>query len=265
MSRSRVPGPGLRPGLGLWLLLAGANALAQGGDADISFSTGLEYSTGKYGGTIDIEELYVPISAVVRFDRMALSVSVPYLSVRAPSGTYIPDPGAQPIPGTGEVTTESGLGDVVVGLTVYDVYFDPERGIALDLAGKIKLGTADRDRGLGTGEADYLARADLYKFFDRFTLMGSAGYKLRGDPPGVDLENTLLGSVGGSWVLNDASSVGLIYDYRESSLQDGDPLSEVTLYTMHRLSKGWFLQFYAFAGFSDSSPDWGGGVYISIR
>jgi hypothetical protein len=247
--------------LGLAFLCAGA--IVQAAEPDVSFSTGLEYSSGGYGGTEDIEELYVPVSGVFYFDRIAVGITVPYLSVRAPLGTV--DPGGEPVPGSGDIDTQSGLGDVLIGMTVYDVLRDYDRGIALDITGKIKLGSADPDKGLGTGEEDYLLRADLYKFFDRFTLMGSGGYKVRGDPAGVDLMNTWLGSVGGSYLVNDGVRLGLVYDYRESSLQDGDDISELTLYSSLRLSDTWDLQFFAFSGFSDSSPDWGAGIYVYIN
>ena len=160
---------------------------------------------------------------------------------------------------------KSGLGDVVISATVFDVFSDYERGIALDITGKIKIGSADPDKRLGTGEEDYLLLASFYKFFDHFTLMGSGGYKVRGDPPGVDLKNTLLGSVGGSFPVSEVARVGIFYDYREASLRDADPASEVTVFLTRRMSNNLYLQFYGFGGFSDSSPDWGGGLYVSIN
>jgi len=247
--------------LGLGAVLAFVSSLAQAGDPEISLSTGLEYSSGTYGGEDAIEEIYVPVTGFIYFDRVALSLTVPYLSVRAPAGTSI----AEPVPGSGESTTESGLGDVALGMTVFDVFSDYELGIALDLTGKIKFGTADLDKGLGTGETDYLLRADLYKFFNRLMLMGSGGYRVRGDPAGVDLKNGLIGSLGASYALNDTSRIGVLYDYREASLQDSEALSEMTMYSTHVLSERWRVQFYAFGGFSDSSPDWGAGIYVSIN
>ena len=250
-------------GAALGLALVCAGPLAFGAEPAMSFSTGLEYSSGRYGGTDDIEELYVPVSGFFYFDRIAVGVTVPYLSVRAPAGTE--DPGGEPVPGSGEIDTQSGLGDIVIGMTVYDVLHNTDRSIALDITGKIKVGSADPDKGLGTGEEDYLLRADLYRFFERFTLMGSGGYKVRGDPPGVDLKNTWVGSVGGSYLLNNGARVGLMYDYRESSLEDSDDISELTLYSSFRLTDTWDLQVFAFSGFSDSSPDWGAGIYVYLH
>lgn len=243
--------------LGLGLALACTGSLAYGAESEFSLSTGLEYSSGGYGGTDDIEELYVPVTGAIYFDRVALSVTVPYLSVRTPSSTSETDPV--------DSTTQSGLGDVVIGATVFDVFSDYERGIALDITGKIKIGSADPDKRLGTGEEDYLLLASFYKFFDHFTLMGSGGYKVRGDPPGVDLNNALLGSIGGSFAVSEVARAGITYDYREASLQDADPVSEVTVFLARRMTETWDLQFYAFGGFSDSGPDWGGGIYVSIN
>lgn len=261
MSRSTCA----RGALGVGLVLAFAVPHAHGVESAPSISSGMEYSNGAYGGTDDIEELYVPLTGTIYFDRVALSVTVPYLSVRAPTGTTITTAGSQPVPGAGEIITQSGLGDVVLGVTVYDVFRNVDKGIALDITGKVKIGSADPDKVLGTGEEDYLLRADLYKFFDRFALMASGGYKLRGDPPGLDLKNGFLGSFGGSYALNDGVSVGLIYDFRESSLPDNDALSEITIFTTHRLSDSWYLQLYAFGGFGNSSPDLGAGMYVSVK
>lgn len=246
------------------LMVANVNAIAEEGSPIISWSTGIEYSSGTYGGTADIEDLYIPIIARLDYERVSFQLTVPYLSVRAPDGTTLTDLGDEPISGSGPIRTESGLGDVIAGLTLYDVFYSAEHGVALDLTGKVKFGTADDSRGLGTGEQDYTLRADLFKFFEQFTLLGSAGYKLRGDPPGLDLKNVFLGSVGGVYSMTDTSRFGLIYDYREAALVDSDPVSELSAFLSKRLTDSWQIQFYAFTGFSESSADWGAGIMIHI-
>jgi len=244
------------------LMIANVNAIAEEGNTNISWSTGIEYSSGTYGGSVDIEDLYVPIIARIDYERVSLELTVPYLSVRAPEGATLTEPGNEPVSGSGPITTESGLGDVIAGVTLYDVFYNEEHGVALDLTGKIKFGTADESKGLGTGEQDYTLRADLFKFFEQFTLMGSAGYKLRGDPSDLDLENVFLGSVGGVYSMTDQSRFGLIYDYRESALVDGDAVSELSAFLSNKLTDSWQIQFYAFTGFSDSSADWGAGILL---
>jgi hypothetical protein len=244
------------------LALTGA-ASAENTDTDVRLSTGVEYSIGKYGGTDDIEELYVPFTLRADFGRLGLRVTVPYLTVSTPADTVITDPGMQAVPGTGETVTESGLGDVIAALTLYDLYVSDSANFVIDATGKIKFATADETKGLGTGENDYTLQLDAYRFFDRLSLQASAGYRLRGEPPGVDLNDVLLASVGGSYLTSDTTIVGMFYDYRESSITGLDDIQEVSAFASFRLSRAWRMEFYAFTGLTDSSSDFGGGLLFS--
>jgi len=243
----------------LLLLFTGGNSIADDSTVTTSWSAGLEYSSGTYGGDSDIEDLYLPLGFSLNLPRVSIDLTVPYLSISAPEGTTVIGPGGEPVPGTGQTVTESGLGDIVAGITVYDVLYSDRLGLALDLTGKVKFGTADETRGLGTGEQDFTVRTDLYKFFEQFTLLGSLGYKFRGDPDAVNLEDVLIASVGGIFYASDTARVGLILDYRESAIADGDAVKELSGFFSREFSNAWTLQFYLFTGFSDSSPDWGGG------
>jgi len=247
---------------GMGLALVATSAYAQSDAVVIRLSTGVNYTSGDYGGDVDIEDVYIPVTASASYGRFGFRLTVPYLSVNAPAGTIITGPGGQPVPGSGERTTESGLGDVIGSVTLYDVIYNRDLGIALDITGRIKFATADEDKGLGTGESDYSLQADIYKYFGDFTLLGTAGYKLRGDPAGVDLENTVFGSVGGIYRFTQATRAGLIFDYREASFASSDSIRELTAFVSRPINDEWRVQLYALTGFSDSSPDFGGGVLI---
>src|SRR5210317_1255451 len=224
------------------LVLMSAEGAAQEAGADLRFSTGVEYSTGKYGGTDDIEELYVPFTFRAGFDRIGFRLTVPWLSVTGPEDTIITGPGAEPLPGSGATVTESGLGDVVGALTFYDLYVSDTANFVVDVTGKIKFGTADETRGLGTGENDYTLKFDAYRFFDRLSLQGSAGYRLRGDPPGIDLNDVFLASVGGAWLASDSAMFGVYFDYRESSISGTDDVQELSGFASFRLSRAWRME-----------------------
>lgn len=247
---------------GLSIGAAACPAQAQVDETLFRITTGIEYTSGDYGGSGDIEETYLPVTASLDRGRLGFRLTVPYLSVSAAEGTIITGPMGQPLPGTGERVTESGLGDVIGSVTLYDVVSDPGAGFALDLTGKIKFGTADRDKGLGSGENDYSLQADAYKFLGRLTLIGSAGYKRRGDPAGLDLDDTLFGSVGAIAGLTADTRAGLMYAHRESSLSSRDSAGEVSAFLAHALDDDWQLQLYVLAGASDSSPDAGGGLLL---
>jgi hypothetical protein len=238
------------------LCLVSGSALAQLDGAAVSFTTGIEYSNGQYGGFGDIEELYVPFTARIGFDRIGLGLTLPYLRVNAPAETIAIDPDAATV-------TESGLGDVIGSITLYDLYASNSENFFVDVTGKIKFGTADVEKGLGTGENDYTLQFDAYRYFDNFTLQGSAGYRLRGEPPGVELQDVFLASVGGTYLTPTGTMLGLYYDYRQASLGDSDDIQELSAFLSLRLNKAWQLQFYVLTGVGDSSLDLGGGVMIS--
>ena len=222
---------------------------------------GLDYTSGDYGGTETITQTYVPVSAAYRTDRWGLRLTVPYTSVDGP-GTVI-DSGGEFIAGPDE--SRSGLGDVIVGATLYDVVRDDTARVHVDLAAKVKLGTADETDGLGTGENDYSLQADVLKSFDRLALFGTVGYKLRGDPEGTDLRNVAFGTVGGDYRVGRGARAGLMFDYRPSAVSGGDALQEATAYLSFAPGRGTTVQPYLVAGFSDSSPDWGAGFSIGWR
>lgn len=246
--------------LGCVIMLQGVTA-AQENDPKITLSTGVDFASGTYGGDVDIEDIYVPVTATVDYGRIAARLTVPYLSVKAPEGTIF-DPGGEPLPGSGAVTTESGLADIIGSVTIYDVINNQELGLAMDLTGKVKFGTADENKGLGTGENDYSVQADLYKFMGDFTLLGSLGYKYRGDPTGINLDNVLMASAGGTVKFSPNLKGGLIFDYRESAISGGDSIQELTGFVSRRLTEDWKLQMFVLTGFTDSSPDWGAGFQI---
>ena len=119
----------------------------------------------------------------------------PWLSVTAPEDTVITDPGAEPLPGSGATVTDSGLGDVMGALTLYDLYVSDSADFVVDVTGKIKFATADEEKGLGIGENDYTLQFDAYKFFDRLSLQGTAGYRLRGEALAVKIAGLHVGQV----------------------------------------------------------------------
>lgn len=246
--------------VGILFALLGTHAVAQNDEAIFRVSTGVDYTSGDYGGDVDIEDLYIPVTGSMDYGRFGFRLTVPYLSVRAPAGTIITDPGGQPVPGSGARTTESGLGDIIGSVTLYDVINNRDLGLAMDVTGKVKFATADENNGLGTGETDYSLQADIYKYIDDFTLLGTVGYKLRGDPIGVDLENAIFVSIGGIYRFTQETRGGLIFDYRESSFASGDSIQELTGFVSRPFSDDWRVQFYALTGFSDSSPNFGGGL-----
>jgi hypothetical protein len=229
-------------------------------DPGFSLTTGLDYSTGKYGGTESTDMLYIPVTGKYEVDKYTLKLTVPYLQVTGP-GNVVRDVG-QIGPASTTRTKQSGLGDIVVAGT-YDMYGGHANGTFVDVTAKIKFGTADEAKGLGTGKNDYALQADLYKTLGKNTVFGTLGYKVLGSPPGVTLNNVFYASLGVGHQYSQETSAGLILNLQEKAFPTGFPQQELTAYVSHKLGKTWKAQAYAVKGFSDGSPEWGAGAMFT--
>ena len=226
--------------------------------AETTVSVGVDYSTGDYGGNESTDILYVPVILKYETGAWIGKLTIPYIRITGP-GEVIPDIGRVGSTTTPR-TTEQGLGDVVASLT--RALYSGDR-LLLDATGKVKFATADEDRFLGTGENDYSAQFDAYVPAGKLTPLASLGYRVLGDPPGIELDNVFYASAGFTYAVNDGLNAGAIFDFRERSSERRDPRRELLLFASQKLQPGWRIQGYAVRGFSDDSPDWGAGAILS--
>src|SRR4030095_12156400 len=93
-------------------------------------------------------------------------------------------------PFVNDTWTGNQLGDLYLGAKGNLLSEGVQQPLALALRGTIKLTTADKDKGAGTGEYDYFADVVLSKeFARRVELTGFTGMAWRGDPDGVNLSD----------------------------------------------------------------------------
>ena len=134
-------------------LLPPLAAGAEDGRSYLDMSAG--YKTGDFGTPTRSDLYYVMPTLGYVAPRYDVSVAVPYLSMSNKTN--------------GATTSESGIGDVILrGGRV----FVPEGrdGFSLDGALAVKLPTADKNKGLGTGETDYGVFLSLHQRFDKTKL-----------------------------------------------------------------------------------------------
>jgi hypothetical protein len=227
---------------------------AQAQESPLTLGAGFHYSSGDYGtsSTTDIASL----AATAKYDAgpWTYRATVPYLKIDGDNAVI---PGVGPVRGSGGTRTESGLGDIVLGAT-YAAYADSRLGV--DLTGKVKLPTADEDKGLGTGQIDVIFLADVYQTFDRVTGFAGIGFHILGDAPGLPLDNVWSVNLGFTSRLDDRDSVGLSFDARQRVASDASPQRELTGFFVRQLDRLWKAQLYALIGLADGSPDWGVGL-----
>lgn len=228
----------------------GSTAAAQGPASHVSLRVGTERISGDYGGDVDYRDVYVPATVLLDRGRFGFRATIPYLEIEFTD------------PLDGSTYTESGAGDVVLGLTLFDA-LTPRGPWSVDATLKVKLGTADEARGLGNGEDDYTLLADLRRSLERGALVATVGYRLRGEPTGVMLEDGWLTSIGALRTFGAATTGGLFVDYRESSGLGQEAIREVSASLSRRLQRDWRVQGYVVRGLTDTTLDL--GVGLSIR
>lgn len=249
----------LSASLALALSLTSTALLAEG----LRIGTGFDYTTGDYGSTEKTETLYIPFTARYENGPWTLRAVVPYIEITGPGNVVGAGGDRITLPGAAAARrTDKGLGDIV-GSAFYNLLDENTAAVGLDLGGKVKLGTADSAKGLGTGENDYSVQADVFKPFGAVTAFASLGYRWYGDPPGVDLRNIFYSSVGATYKASASTSVGAAYDWRPAATEGGPRVSEMTAFWSERLTGEWRVQLYGVKGFSDGSPDWGVGALLS--
>lgn len=233
---------------------------AQAQESPLTLGAGLHHSSGDYGtGTTT---RITTLAGTGRYETgpWVYKATVPYLEVSGESSV---------IPGVGRVRggaarsrSESGLGDIVLSAT-YAAYYDQASTLGIDLTGKLKLATADEDKGLGTGEHDAIFLVDLYRTFHRVTGFGGVGYHVLGSSPGVPLDNVWSATLGASYKLDERDSAGLILEGRQRVSAGASPQRELVGFFMRKLDSAWKAQAYALIGLADGSPDWGAGLSLA--
>lgn len=225
-----------------------------------SVMSGIDFSSGKYGGATATDITYIPVTGKYETEKWILKLTVPYISITGP-GNVTPNIG-QAVNINNAVRTDEGLGDVVA-TTTYNIINSKRSGTVIDITGKIKFGTADKFKGLGSGANDYASEVSLYKINGDLSVFGTIGYKIFGQSTGYILDNVFYGSAGISNKIGDKNSIGLIYDYRQPASAWSDSQEMWTVFWNNKISSKWKAQTYLFIGKGSSSPDNGGGFMLT--
>ena len=223
----------------------------------LTASTGVDFSTGDFGGSTDTNVLYLPFALKFDFDYVLLKLTVPYLRI---AGDVV-SVGGQAEFVSGVEGERDGLGDIVLAAAY--VYYPKWKYVPLvEVGGKIKFGTASEDKGLGTGKIDYTLQLDLSKTFGRFTPFAAGGYKFVGSPKGFDLDNKAFVYGGISAKVFDFLNVGIVYDWSQSAVPENGDFNEISPFATIKVSRWFAFDPYVVIGLSKWSPDWGIGVQL---
>lgn len=222
-----------------------------------TFGGGVHTTEGDYGTSASTRVTSIALTGRYDTPQWIFRATLPWLSV---SGSTSVVPGVGRVRGFSAAdASASGLGDVVLAAT-HKTWHDAGMQAGLDITGRIKLGTADEDERLGTGEHDLGIQVDVFKSFGTLTGFAGLGYTLFGDSPALRLRDVFNATFGASYRIDQRDSVGLAYDQRDPVVRGAAELSELSLFWSRQLTRGWKTQAYFLIGLEDGSPDWGAGL-----
>jgi hypothetical protein len=253
-----------------------APAFAAQAETKVDLSTGVSYSSGEYGDTTSTDVLVVPFSAKIRTGHWTFKASVPFLRIDGPAdATIVLDDngggrGGNSGPGggrdrpeddgdtvTGIDRNESGIGDTTLS-AMYSFEEIGDSSAYIDVSGRVRLPTGDEDKGLGIGATDYGLSTEIGIDKD-----GGGGYVSFGRR--LQREDGWQAGIGGWFNATGRTSLGVGYDWRESSTATGTDPAEVYAYVSLKMSDAWRINLNASAGLNDASPDYGAGVALTWR
>lgn len=230
----------------------------------LTASTGIDFSSGDYGGPVRSDILSVPFGLKLEVDPFILRVSVPYLLIDGPVAFVGDSP--EPTDPTSDfvrsVSNRGSIGDVVVAASY--VFLPTSSALpVVELTGKVKFGTASTRKSLGTGETDYTLELDVSKSFGALTPFAGFGYKFVGDIQGLEpFRDKWFASGGASFRVASWLNVGTAYDWRQSSVRGRRDSHELVPFGTIKLGRHVRLDPYAVVGLSQNAPDWGAGLQL---
>lgn len=229
-------------------------------EGQFSLATGFDQSSGKYGNVATTSIFSIPVTAKYETDDWTFDVTVPYIRMDSPGGVVRGMGRIGRATTTTKRTTVSGLGDITTSAD-YSVFADDD--FMLDVAGNVKLGTANAKNGLGTGKNDYSGEVDAYYTIKGTTLSSMLGYKIYGAPTGSVFNNAPYVSLGVMQKFNEHTSAGVMFDAEKSHSTFSSGPRDVTLYLSQKITPAVQLQLNILKGYSNGSPDSGFGATIT--
>lgn len=180
-------------------------------DEYIQVGTGIDYSSGDYGDTVDTDFLAIPVNVKYQAENFYLRASTSWLDVKGPAGFTPGDGGVTTRTPRGQVISRNGMGDVnlTAGYSFFlggTTYFDA--------VGKVKLPTASESKFLGTGSTDFTAQGEVLHSIGDVSVGAFGGRRFNGSSDLFELRDVWLGGAGVYYKKNKIS-LGLDYEWRQ--------------------------------------------------
>ncbi len=199
------------------------------------------YKTGDFGTPVTSDLWYISPALGYVTPKYDVSITIPYL--------FLTNKAA------GQSVSEDGIGDIILhgGLVLVQ-----EMGQGFSMYGSvgIKLPTADKNKGLGTGEADYGGYLSFRERFGQNRVTLSGGYILVGNPSGVSLNDIYLYDIGYTRIFT-GTELSVWYEGRRATVSGAKNPQEINVGFFHILNLDYSVKGNAFVGLNNGGPDYG--------
>ena len=160
--------------------------------------------------------------------------------------------------GGGMLSGDYGLGDITL-TAGYTLLVDGEISPHLRPTLYVKFPTADESKGLGTGAFDFGAGLVASKWFGNWQPFTAGRYVVQG---ASGAENFITADAGVAYSISDSLVTSLYGRFGSSQFDGMSAPFEARIKTSWRFTEQTYTDVYALKGFSDGSPDYGGGVSV---
>ncbi len=261
---------------------------SQATERTASVGLGLEFTSGDYGTGTRTNALFVPLTiAVTPFERWGFSLEIPYVyqsNTNVIAGQFRQMQGAQmaSVAMAGQTqrngmggtlrssstadpaASQGGLGDITLRAG-YVLVEEADRIPQVRPNVFVKIPTADKDKGLGTGEFDEGVALEFSKWFGDWYAFVEPGYAVQGKSADLPLKNYLNYNAGAGYQVTDAFRPMFILKGSTSRADGASSLLEARLKMMYQVTALTGIEGYLSKGLTDSSPDYGAGMAVSYE
>lgn len=246
----------------------------------VSYAVGVgaELAHGDYGSNADATAVTLPVLVAVNpLEAVDLTFELPmvFLSSRSGSGVVVTQSGgiglrrgasSSTVTTTTTTTTvtEAGLGDIslTAGWTlVADSEVRPKIRPTLFL----KAPTGNKDQGLGTGTFEAGPGLSLSKWLGDLQFFADGSYIFQNSTSSYAGKNYVSYSAGGGFQATDRLFVSLYAKGSSARVSAGTASLEGYVKFNYLQSRRVSWELYGLTGFSDASPDAGGGLLVMYQ
>jgi hypothetical protein len=162
-------------------------------------------------------------------------------------------------------STSSGVGDLILRGRYYLVE-ETSTIPLIAVTARIKMPTADADKGLGTGEFDEGVGVEFTKkLSDRWTGFLDGGYTFIGDPPGVEFRNQWWYDVGAGYEVNKKVNLSLYYEEYRALVTTVNNARDLLFSTVLKPTSALRCTGSVMVGLSNGAPNYGLTGGLSYR